>query len=133
MQTHEEAAVYLNDLDLFVTVQNSRGDTNSSIAWKTLRRARIFLVSRPVVLFKTAENTYNATPSLFWHCQTDLPGRPRVHSSHRNCRTPRQMILRKVQQPHEVHAVEHGETCCMIPLKPKKNRGHRCSTGHPVA
>ena len=32
------------------------------------------------------------------------------------------MIVRQVQQPHEVgvHAVEHGETCCMIPQKPKR-------------
>ena len=31
------------------------------------------------------------------------------------------MIPRQVQQPHEVgvHAVEHSETCCMIPHKPK--------------
>ena len=54
--------------------------------------------------------------------QLDFPAGLRVHPQRRYRRTERLMILRRVQQPHnvKVHAVEHGETCFMIPQKPKK-------------
>ena len=36
VETNEDATVYENDLDLFVTVRPPRRYTASSIAWKTL-------------------------------------------------------------------------------------------------
>ena len=42
MQTNEEATVYVNDVDLFVTSTNHRRYASSPIAWKALRRSRIF-------------------------------------------------------------------------------------------
>ena len=49
VQTNEEATVYVYDLDLFLTEKILEDTPSSSIAWKTLRRSRIFLLSGPVV------------------------------------------------------------------------------------
>ena len=43
VHTNEEAQVYVHNLDFFVTVQITRRIACCSIAWKTLRRPRIFL------------------------------------------------------------------------------------------
>ena len=43
VQTNEEAQVYVHALDLFVTVQIPDDTRGCSIAWKTLRRPRIFV------------------------------------------------------------------------------------------
>ena len=42
VHTNEEAQAYVHDLNLFVTVQHSLEAACCSIAWKTLRRPRIF-------------------------------------------------------------------------------------------
>ena len=57
-------------------------------------------------------------PSLFPDYQPDLS------STTSTSWTQRQMTPRQVQQPHEVgvHAVEHGETFCMIPQTPKTKK-----------
>ena len=39
VQTHEEATVYVKELDIFLT----RKHASSIVAWKALRRKRIFL------------------------------------------------------------------------------------------
>ena len=43
VHTHEEAQVFVHDLDFFVTVQLLEGTPGVLIAWKTLRRPRKFL------------------------------------------------------------------------------------------
>ena len=43
VQTHEEATVYVRELDMFLTVKNPRRQASSVIARKSLRGSRIFI------------------------------------------------------------------------------------------
>ena len=98
------------------------------------------VVQKPHLIKKKKKNggKYDATRritylSLFRACQPHLPA-SRVHPQHRCRRTPCEMILRQVQQPHEVkvHTVEHWETSCEIPQKPKTHMDSDGERGSPL-
>ena len=66
--------------------KDPRGEDNSPITWKTLRRSRILPVdqwSKNHILLNTAENTM----SLLLDYQRDFPARLPAHSQHRYRRT----------------------------------------------
>ena len=44
VETHEEATVYVRELDMFLTVENPRRYASSVIALKAFRGARIFIL-----------------------------------------------------------------------------------------
>ena len=88
-----------------------------------LRKLRIHFLERTPCICNS---------ELIWDCQSCvvIPERCFVNwTSQARLRVPPQYRYRKTQQktprqvqrPHDVgvHAVEHGETCCMIPQKPK--------------
>ena len=125
VQTHEEATVYANDLDLFVTVHILEGtsavpsaceDRGYTYEWTSGQKP--FVIKNVRQCIATRRIT---CLSLFQVCQLDLPDRLRVHPQHRWCRTKCEMIQRHVQQIHEVgaNAVGHGETSGEIQKKPK--------------
>ena len=128
VQTHEEATLYVNDLDLFVTVQILE-DTPAVLSLGTLSEEdgysyEFIRGQKTTPCWKTAER-YNATRktlcrSLSQDYQPSLPIRLQVHLQHRYRRTP-QKTLRPVQRPYEVavEAVQHWETTCTNPNRQK--------------
>ena len=89
-----------------------RGDTGSLIAWKSLRRSRIFQWvdqwSKTTTYLKATEKP-NATRKTLCRsscqdCQPALPVPLQVRLQHRYRRTPRK-TLRQVQRPYDVEVI----------------------------
>ena len=121
--------MYVNDLDLCVTVQILEGtpavlslgklckDHGYSSGW--VRGQNPHFVKKWAGKYDATRRIACLPLVRVW--QLDLPARLPVHPLLRYRRTQCEMILRHVQQPHElgVHAVEHWEISCEIPKKPK--------------
>ena len=128
-RTALDSAVYVHDLDLFLTVKIledtpavlSPGklceDHGYSYEWASGQKPHLNQ-KRGRKYHATRRLTYL---SLFRTCQSDLPASLRVHPQHRFRRTQWKMIFHQVQQPHDVgiRRVEHWRTSCKIPQKPK--------------
>ena len=134
MQTNEEAAVYVNDLDLIRDGPDPRGLRPQ--VYRLEKSAKITdvlicgLVVKNHMLFEKA-GRYSATRktlcfSLFEACPLDRPALPRVRPQHLYHRTQCEMILRQIQQTHEVevNAAGRWKTSCQIRKKPKKKKNN---------
>ena len=131
--------MYVFDVDVLLTVQIVV-DTSSVLSFGKRCEDHGYSddwTSGQKTHLSEAARKYNATrrithPSLFQACQPNLPARLRVHPQHRYRRTQCEMILRQVQQHHEVgvHAVEHWVIICKIPKKPTTKRKMRTAIKH---
>ena len=109
VQPNEEETVCVYDFDVFLTVQIVV-DTSSVLSFGKRCEDHGYSnewISGLKTRLSEAARKYNVTrrithPSLFQACQPNLPARLRVHPQHRYRRTQCEMILRQVQQPHEV-------------------------------